>query len=315
MTPVSVVMAVFNGAATARRAVESVLRQYYDGIVELIVVDDGSTDSTAEIIASYGDRIKIIRQNNRGAAVARNAGIAAARNEIVAFIDADDTWTSAKLSHTIAALEREPAVVLAYSDALAVNDRDEVIADSIVPPDQAHAPSMADLLSEWWPILPSTVVMRRSVIQACGGFCEELRSYEDPYLFLLARERGEFRYVARPLVRYHLAPAAERMEKYSPDCELFIRRLRNRYGAAARRCIRSTRRAYVSTLGYRGLLAMNRGDLQEARRNFIRALCHDPLSVRTGARLIRTCLPRTIARALTGRTRSLPRDKRDNPPS
>jgi glycosyltransferase involved in cell wall biosynthesis len=304
MRPVSVVMAVFNGAATVARAIESVLGQDYDGIVDFIAVDDGSSDSTPAILARYDGRINVIRQKNRGAAAARNTGIALASGEIFAFIDADDVWMPSKLSKTVEALERDPKVVLAYSDALAVNDRDEVVANSIVPVEKARAPSMADLLSEWWPILPSTAILRREVIQACGGFCEDLRSYEDPYLFMLARELGEFCYVSEPLVRYHLAPAVERMEKYRPHCEIFIRRLRGRYGVAASSRIRATHRAYASVLGYRGLMAMRLGDLPEARRCFRRALSYEPLSMRASLRLARSYLPRVFARVLTGRTRN-----------
>jgi glycosyltransferase involved in cell wall biosynthesis len=296
-------MAVFNGAATVVRAIESVLRQDYDGVFDFIAVDDGSIDSTPAILARYDDRIKVIRQENHGAAAARNAGIAVANGEHLAFIDADDVWMPSKLSKTVAALERDPKVVLAYSDALAVNDHDEVIANSIVSADKARAPSMADLLSEWWPILPSTAVLRHSVLHACGGFCEDLRSYEDPYLFLRARELGEFYYVSEPLVRYHLAPTAERMDKYGPYCEIFVTRLRDRYGVAARARIRATRRAHSSALGYQGLTAMGRGDLPEARRCFIRALAFDPMSMCASLRLARTYLPRFFARVLTGRTR------------
>jgi glycosyltransferase involved in cell wall biosynthesis len=303
MRPVSVVMAVFNGAATVARAIESALSQDYDGVIDFIAVDDGSNDPTPAILARYDGRINVIRQENRGAAAARNTGIKLAKGEIFAFIDADDVWMPSKLSKTVEALERDPKIVLAYSDAIAVNDRDEVVAKSIVPTEKAQAPSMADLLSEWWPILPSTAVLRREVAQACGGFCEELRSYEDPYLFMLARELGEFSYVSEPLVRYHLAPTVERMEKYWPHCEIFTRRLRDRYGIAASSRIRATHRAYATVLGYRGLMAMGRGNLPEARRCFIHALSYDPLSMRMGLRVARTYLPRVFARALTGRTR------------
>lgn len=303
MTRVSVVMAVLNGATTVSRAIESVLGQDYEGGFELIVVDDGSTDSTPEVLGGYRDRIRTVRQENRGPAAARNAGAAVARGEYLAFLDADDVWMPRKLSRTVPVLEREGGVVLVFCDALGVNERDEVVTPSIVPARKARAPSMADMLSGWWPILPSTAVMRGAVFEACGGFCEELRSYEDLYLFLLAREHGEFRYIAEPLVRYRLEPVAERMERYEPWHEIFISRVRERYGGAAAPLIRATRGAYVSALGYRGVSAMRRGDLAGARRDFIRALRHDPLSVRTGLRLLRTFLPSGLARTLSGGTR------------
>jgi glycosyltransferase involved in cell wall biosynthesis len=320
MVRVSVVIPVFNGASTVGRAITSALEQRLKvevaaasdadanlalaQQVEVIVVNDGSTDATAEILHGFGARVRVIDQPNRGPAAARNAGAAAASGEYLAFLDADDAWLPQKLAATVPLLERNPAVVLVFSDAIPIGANGAPASESYVTPDCAHAPAMAEMLDRWWPIIPSTAVIRTATFKAVGGFVEEFRSaaYEDPFLFLVAREHGEFAYVPERLVHYRYESTGVRMEKYSASRDIFIRRVSERYGAAARGLIRGTRRAYASALGYEGLFAMRAGDLTAARRHFVCALREQPLDLKTAMRFARTFLPLRLARALGGRT-------------
>ena len=82
---------MFNGAAFLRRALDSVLAQTYP-LQEIIVIDDGSTDSSPEILMSYGDCLTVVRQENSGVAVARNVGLQKASGDLIAFLDQDDLW-------------------------------------------------------------------------------------------------------------------------------------------------------------------------------------------------------------------------------
>ena len=117
---VSVVIPVFNGATTVARAVDSALVQDFEGF-EVIVVDDGSSDSTPEALEHYGDRVRIIRQRKQGPPIARITGSAAARGEYLAFLDADDVWLQGKLRKTVALLDRNPESVLAFSNLVPVD--------------------------------------------------------------------------------------------------------------------------------------------------------------------------------------------------
>src|SRR5271163_2738812 len=105
MPLVSSVVPVHNGEQTIARAVESALSQDFDDN-EIIVVNDGSTDSTREALAPYRGRIKQIERAKAGPSIARNTGIEAARGKYVAFLDADDAWLPGKLDALVAALER-----------------------------------------------------------------------------------------------------------------------------------------------------------------------------------------------------------------
>ncbi len=302
---VSVIVPVYNGEATLARALESALAQEFSGDVEVIVVNDGSTDDTAKVLERFRGRITVVTQHNRGLSGARNAGVRVARGTYLAFLDADDLWLPKHLAESVAALEANDRAVVAYSEAVLMHADGTRLEGSFIADEFAHAPSMADLLTRWWPILPSTVVMRRSIFDACEGFCTSFRrAYEDLDFWLRAREQGEFEYIAEPTVRYRITPIAERMHKYENDYLIFARRVRERYGRQARALLKSTRHAYVNAFGYRGLTAMRDGDLVAARRAFAHALRYEPFNRRNAMRFLRCYLPRPVAQVLTGRTRT-----------
>ncbi len=240
---VSAIIPVYNGEATIARAIESALAQQFEGF-EIVVVDDGSTDSSPRVIESYVSKIRVVRQANRGLGSARNAGAAVARGEYLAFLDADDEWLPEKLAKTIAALERNLAAVLAYSDFTGIDKDGEETSFS------AGAPrSMNEMLSGGGIIMPSTVVMRRAVFEACGRFDEAFRlAFEDIELWLRARERGEFVYVPEPLLRYRMTDFAERADRDEEGRQVFIPMVRRRYGRAVAPLIAQVNRDAAASL-------------------------------------------------------------------
>lgn len=304
MTDVAVLIPVFNGANTVARTIDSVLCQRFDGAFEVIVVNDGSTDATGAVLRQYEGRIRVLNQQNRGPAHARNAAAALSTAKYLAFLDADDAFMPDKLARTVPKLASDNEAAILFHDAVALNRDGREIAPSCISPERAHPPSMHELLTRLWPIITSTVVMRRQTFQACGGFSEEFKfGYEDPDLWIRAREQGHFIYVAEPLTYYTLIEErAERMEKYLTSQAVFFRRLRQRYGEAAEELIHRTVHSYTNWLGYQGLLAMRAGDLAEARSYFARILRRHPTHMKSALRYIRTFLPAPIARALSGRT-------------
>jgi glycosyltransferase involved in cell wall biosynthesis len=304
MTSVAVVIPVYNGAASVARAIESVLCQRFAGEVEVIVVNDGSTDSTAAVLERYEGRIRVLNHQNHGPAHARNAAATVSSAEYIAFLDADDAFIPDKLARTVPQLASDEGAALLFHDAVALNRDGDEIATSCVPADRARPPSMDEMLRQLWPIITSTVVMRRRTFHLCGGFSEEFKfGYEDPDLWVRAREHGHFVYVPQPLTYYTLIEErAERMEKYLTSQAVFFRRLRQRYGEAAEELIRRTVRSYTNWLGYQGLLAMRAGDRAAARRYFARILRQHPTHLKSALRYIRTFLPAPVARALSGRT-------------
>jgi glycosyltransferase involved in cell wall biosynthesis len=316
---VVVVIPVFNGMNTVARAIDSVVGQTFDDQFEIIAVNDGSNDSTGEVLERYRPRVGNLDQPNRGPAAARNVGVAQSAAEYIAFLDADDMFAPGKLAQTVARLASEPRAVMIFHDATLLNRDRREMPQSYVWPERAHAPSMDEMLTTWWPIVPSTVVIRRSVFEACGGFCEEFRTpgHEDTDLWIRAREYGEFIFLSQRLSYYTTDELrAARMERYISSRSLFFRRLRRRYGHRADRLINSTVRNYNNWLGYQGLLAMQRQDLVAARFFFARILRHQPTHLKSALRLIRTFLPAPMARMLSGRTAGVkpPRQLADSSP-
>jgi glycosyltransferase involved in cell wall biosynthesis len=298
---VSAIIPVHNGAATISRAVASALSQDF-GPIEVIVADDGSTDSTPEALARFGHAISVLTLPKGGPAAARNAAVAASHGEYVAFLDADDAWMPSKIHVLAQALDRDRLAPLAFSDLIPMDDDGDPIADSLMPAQCAHAPAMEEMLARWWPILPSAVMMRREAFDACGGFdaAFERPGYEDPLMWMLARERGAFVYVDRPLVFYRATPFLDRMEKYARGFRIFSGRVRAHFGAAGDSLVRELVGAHVSALGHEGVMAMAAGDMRRARRAFRCALRYSPRHTRSAARLMRTFLPPGIAAALSG---------------
>ena len=111
---ISCIIPVFNGEVYLAEALESVLAQTYQPL-EVIVVDDGSTDGTAEVAGHFRSRITYIRQSNQGSASAKNAGMNAARGEFYAFLDSDDIWDPEKLRRQIDHLQERPETDLCFT--------------------------------------------------------------------------------------------------------------------------------------------------------------------------------------------------------
>ncbi len=125
MPRVSVIMPVYNGELYLKQAIDSLLSQAFQDW-ELVVVDDGSTDATAQILQQYTDaRIQIFRQKNRGEAGARNTGLANMTGEYMAFLDADDEYLPGALENLVSFLDNHPQYTVVFSDGYICNDKDQ----------------------------------------------------------------------------------------------------------------------------------------------------------------------------------------------
>jgi len=299
---ITAVVPVCNGAATLGRAIDSALSQTL-APAQIVVVDDGSTDETPTVLSKYRNRITVVRQKRSGPSAARNAGVLASPpSEFVAFLDADDAWHPDMLRVLADTLKGDRVAVLAYSDVDAVDESGRGLAVQVVPEECAFAPSLNDLLRQWWPILPSAAVLRRDAYEEVGGFHASFRApgFEDPYLWMQMREIGPFAYVNRRLATYCLPPAPARMEKYENGYKIFDQLVCDRYGVDGRRLIANVRHAFISAWGFEGLKALNAGDKYAARRAFRCALRYNAFDMRTLLRWARTFLPLRAALALSG---------------
>ena len=293
----SVIIPVFNGERTIRGAIDSALAQDFEGS-EVVVVDDGSTDSTPRILEGYGDRIKLLTQPNRGVCAARNVCVAASSGKYLAFLDADDEFLPGKLERSYRELEQNPGAALVFSDLMTVDSR----GDEIDIPPIGHSPTMEEMLSRGWAILPTGAVMPRVVFDRCGGFCEEFKppGGDDAYLWLLAREQGEFIYVAERLALHRSASALVLAQKYEPGFLIFHQLVRARYGWRADGLIRDGR-YFLSALYIAGAMSlMDEGDMRGALAAWMNAARHRPAMLLDRSMLSRVFVARNLRRLMKG---------------
>ena len=197
MPLVSVIMPCYNGEAFLADAINSVLGQTFQQF-ELIVVDDGSTDRSAEILASQGDRIRVIRQANQGVSAARNAGIEAAQGEFIAFLDADDYWEPDFLDEMVKGMA-DPKTAIAYCGWQNVGVGQ---GKPYVPPNYDGADKMHHLLrfASLWPI--HGILIRRSLMPAGVPFNLAYPACEDYDLWLRIASFHRIQLVPKVLAYY-----------------------------------------------------------------------------------------------------------------
>lgn len=172
---VSAIIPAYNSAELIRASIDSALSQR--GVVlEIIVVDDGSTDDTWRVLQSYGDAVRSIRQSNQGAYAARNHAAAVAVGEWLAFLDADDIWADDKLAKQLHLAE--PHVGLIYSDCRQLDTSGRVSGRTSDAADLADGKIFDQLLVDNF-IATSTVLIRRSVFQELGGFATTITGCAD----------------------------------------------------------------------------------------------------------------------------------------
>ena len=179
---VSVIIPTYNRGWVVEAAVDSVLEQDYPH-VELIVVDDGSMDDTPGLLALYGNRITVCRQENRGVSSARNRGIEKSSGELIAFLDSDDTWTPRKLSCQVAFFRNNPDALICQTEEIWIRNGKRVNPKKIHQKlsGMIFEPSLNLCL-----VSPSSVMMRREFFDHVGLFDETLPACEDYDLWLRA---------------------------------------------------------------------------------------------------------------------------------
>ncbi len=297
---VSVIVPVYNGAATVAAALDSILAQSFQEI-EIVAVDDGSTDGSTSVLERYAPRVRVLCQENRGPSAARNLGVRSSSGDYLAFLDADDLWRPEFLQRSAAVLDSHPECVLVYSDLELADSTGAAMGARLIG--KRDVPTLRDMLDRLWPILPSSVVMRREAFDRAGGFPEELTSFEDVYFWLLAREQGEFWYIEEPLALWRFAHYPQPLKPAGGQEAAglkFDRMVEMRYGVRGLAHTAGRRRAPRSILGFFGLHALARGDRRGARRAFAAALHIDPWRAKNYLRWLRTFLPDALVRIGSG---------------
>lgn len=300
---ISVVIPLYNKEAEIERALRSVVEQSLT-VGEIIVVNDGSTDSSKEVVERFilahpEAGIHLINQKNSGVSTARNRGIKEAKGDYIALLDADDWWLPNYIAEVCRMMEYYPDAD-AFSTAF-----DIVVGDShthaAVPTTEGYIYPAKEALLSRYPIIPSTATLRRSVILECGGFPDGMRIGEDQWLWARMMQQGaKFAFSPMALVRYSLAASNRSATIYRSEesahsiAELYDPKQDN------------TLNEYIARIGLGKAITQSvRGGTEDAKEA-IRAFGYTKLSKRQLLRLkLLNALPASLRPMLNGLYASL----------
>lgn len=279
---VTVVIPAFNCEAYIVETLKSVFAQTY-AATEVIVVDDGSSDQTRERVSEFRGRVQYVRQENAGVSRARNRGIACAKGEYIAFLDADDIWLPDKLMKQVAMLSAEKNKECVHTNYALL-----LISSSGWTESPAKwEPARKNYLSEFIHgrrFRMSSLLVSKKCIDDIGGFDEKIpgRYSEDLDLFLRISEKVRIGYIGDPLVLYRRHGNSTTATGHARElavCDLYV------FEAALKRCperwkslVKSDRNALFDMAFFAGWSCMMDGSLHSARQYFVRALKFRPYS-------------------------------------
>lgn len=199
---VSVITPTFNRADFIGETVESILAQTF-GDFELLIVDDGSTDNTREILSPYlsDKRLRYFYQENQGQSVARNRGLTESRGQFLCFIDSDNVWLPNKLESQLNFLREHPEVDIVYGDIITIDETSKEIGRENMRRISGHI--AGDLLRDNF-VSINTSMVRRQCYTELGGFNEKDRLAEDYDLWLRYSTRFKFHYMPEYFAKYRV---------------------------------------------------------------------------------------------------------------
>jgi glycosyltransferase involved in cell wall biosynthesis len=199
-----VIIPVYNGERYLRECLDSALAQTH-APSDVVVVNDGSTDGTAEILREYRERVIILEQENRGQGAAVNRAVANSTGELIAFLDCDDCWDPRKLERQVAVFERFPEAIAVYCDHRRIDAAGKITAPTgALAYVRCSGQVLRSLIHGNFIISPSTVMVRASAFHAVGGFDEANPALgsKDYGLWLRMATQGSFIYLAETLTGY-----------------------------------------------------------------------------------------------------------------
>jgi glycosyltransferase involved in cell wall biosynthesis len=314
MERVSVIVPAYNAEATIERTISSVLNQTYTNL-EVLVVDDGSTDETAAIVQRFANvnrRTSLLSKSNGGLVSARNLGIAHASGEFIAPIDADDLWHPEKISKQVALMrERGTRVGLIYAWARGIDEQDRVIFD--IPPSDFRGDVYAALIMRNF-VSSGAPLVRRRYVEEIGGYDATLAARgapctEDLKFNLDIAERYDFDFVPEFLLgyRFRAGSMSTDIEAMLRSQDVVVREARARHPELPETLFRWAR-------GHQnrewGLARLSKGHLLEGMRLLLAAARDDPLvtlqlvSRKMYGRFLRSSQRKPVTPAVDGRERT-----------
>ena len=265
---VSVIIPTYNRANFIKRAIDSVLIQNYENI-EIIVVDDASTDNTESVVKGIKDSRIIYVKNDRnlGVSASRNKAIGMAKGEVIAFLDSDDYWLENKLKKQVAKLFSGRDIGLVYTGERFIDDRGKILREEI----PRYSGYIYDVLLAKNFISPSSSIVRKDVLDDVGLFLEDLDYREDHELWLRISKKYKIDYVPEILTVRYIHSGGRLSDSVERKIRAFYRILDLYSDEFDRKPKAFSRQLYEI-----GKLYLKIGNKKEARRQFIRSFLKYP---------------------------------------
>ena len=211
MARLTVLMPAYNAALYIREAIDSVLHQTYHDY-ELLIINDGSSDTTKDIIESYTDkRIRLVSQENKGIATALNTGLQLAKGELIARFDADDICLPGRLEKQFGFMEANPACIITGSEAEYITENGEHLFHFKCPAYTNE--EIKNIIYHTCPFIHTTVMFRKDVVLKAGGYPADAHNFEDHLLWIQLRTYGNYCNIPFPLVKVRINPASATMDE------------------------------------------------------------------------------------------------------
>lgn len=310
MPAVSVIIPTYNRASMLGEAIESVLDQTYSDF-EIIVVDDGSTDDTQQVVKAFDDtRIRYVFQENRGRSNARNHALSLAQGRYIAFLDSDDLFVPTKLERQVAALDSEPRFGMVYSSAVCSDEQGKELSTCVF---RASASGMIYRRVAFYvplTIILPTVMMRREVVTGVGGFDETMERFEDTDMWRRVARKYPILAMRQPLctIRTHSGNelASQNLEDIRRALDHYVRKV---FAEDQDEGTLFLRRGAARLYAHYGLamIFLDSGRMASTRRFLIRSIKYWPFQARPYPALVVTYLhwrPLMSALRLLARARS-----------
>jgi len=297
---VSTIVPAFNAERYLGLAIDSILDQTYSNI-EVLVVDNASTDTTAQVIKGYGDKVRYLREDTKGPAAARNRGLQESKGEYIAFLDSDDLWLPDKTERQVRFLTEHPEYGIVYSQYEYIDENGELYDNKWGRVCTQTGWVFEDLLRHELQIGIGTMMIRRSSLEEAGNFNEKLITAEDTDLFIRLAKYSQFGHIAGPVARYRSHKESLTKQQGVPrgtfkSLDYLVERYPELH--PSKNSVMSY--AYAVRHFARGRGAFHKGDYQETRRQTLKAIKYRPLWLSVWPYLLGSFVPAKVIDLVRG---------------